>query len=84
MLDKVKLGIAGGTLVGLALFLITLLSSFFGYSPTLVGIITEIYPGYSASLWGCFLGILYGFADGFFFFFFLAWIYNFLLEKDQA
>lgn len=83
MLDKVKLGIAGGTLIGLSLFLITLLSSFFGYAPKLVEIFMDIYPGYNASLWGCFLGILYGFADGFFFFFFLAWIYNFLLVKDQ-
>ena len=84
MLDKIKLGIAGGTLWGLALFLITLLSSYFGYASKFVELIMDLYPGYAPSLWGCFLGMMYGFADGFFFFFFLAWIYNFLLEKDQT
>jgi hypothetical protein len=83
-LDKVKLGIAAGLLWGFGLFMISLLSSYFGYGTKLIELIMDIYPGYNTSLWGCFLGLVYGFADGFFFFFFLAWIYNALLEKDPS
>ena len=80
-LDAVKLGLAGGIVWGVVLFLTTLLSFWFGYGTTLLNLFVGLYPGYSISLVGSILGLLYGFVDAFIGLFLIAWVYNKLVKE---
>lgn len=71
-----NLGLSGGILCGLSLFIMTVLSLYTGYADQFLGLISNVYPGYHVSWPGAFLGLLYAFIDSFIFFFLLAWIYN--------
>jgi len=73
----VALGIALGVVWGGALFLTTWLSYFTGYGRFfLVAIPQSLYPGYAISPSGSFLGLIYGFVDGFISGALIGWIYN--------
>ncbi len=76
MLDAKRLGLAGGILWGLFMFIVTLFSLYTGYAVQWMGIMEGIYPGFHVTLLGSVLGLVYGFVDGFIGFFLLAWIYN--------
>lgn len=76
MLHPVKLGIAGGILWGGSMFVCTLLAVYFGYSKQFLMLMADIYPGYTISLWGSIVGLIYGFLDAFVGLFLLGWIYN--------
>ncbi len=76
MLNPVKLGIAGGVVWGLCMFVCTMLAIYNGYSAKFLEMMADIYPGYTISLWGAIVGLIYGFLDAFFGLFLLAWLYN--------
>lgn len=76
MLNPMKLGLAGGILWGLCMFICTILSMYFGYSTSFLNMMIDVYPGYAISWGGSILGLVYGFVDGFIGLFLLAWIYN--------
>lgn len=76
MLNPIKLGISGGILWGLCMFICTILAFYFGYSAKFLNIMTDVYPGYTISLFGSVVGLIFGFIDGFIGLFLLAWIYN--------
>jgi hypothetical protein len=76
MLNPLKLGIAGGILWGLSMLVCTILSIYFGYSTKLLDVMSSIYPGYTISWGGAFLGLIYGFFDVFIGLFLLAWLYK--------
>ena len=66
MLNPTKLGISGGILWGLCMFICTILAMYFGYSLKFLNIMADIYPGYTiswlgAGRWPClwFLGCVY-------------------------
>ena len=59
------LGFAAGIVWGLAVFLMTLISTSTGYADEALNGVASIYPGYSVSLGGSFIGLVYGFVDGF-------------------
>jgi len=46
--------------------------------------ITSIYPGYSVSVPGAFIGLVYGFVEGLIFGFIFAWLYNKLLPAKTS
>ena len=73
----VALGIALGIVWGGSLFFTTWISYYTGYGrlflQTLAG---SIYPGYSITPAGSFLGLFYGFTDGLISGFLIGWIYN--------
>ncbi len=69
-------GLAGGILWGLALLVTTWISIPTHYAAGFLDIIQGIYPGYRVSFIGSFLGLAYGFVDGFAGLFILAWLYN--------
>ena len=71
-----KLGLAGGILWGLYIFICTMLSVFTGYGKLWLTILTDAYPGFMISVGGAFVGFLYAFLDGFIALFLLAWLYN--------
>ncbi len=76
-LRPIFLGTALGIVWGVSLFITTWLSFFTGYAELFLKTLAEsIYPGYSISPVGSFLGLLYGFLDGLISGFFIGWIYN--------
>lgn len=77
-LNAVKLGLAGGILWGLCLFIMTWVSMFTGYAMFWLAQWMDTYPGFSLTIVGSFVGLAYGFVDGFICLFLLAWIYNLL------
>ena len=65
-LKPLALGIALGTVWGVSLFITTWLSYFTGYGELFLKTLAEsIYPGYNISPLGSFLGLIYGFLEGF-------------------
>ncbi len=76
-LKPFALGITLGIVWGGALFFTTLLSVFTGYGKLFLEALPQsIYPGYSISLVGSFLGLIYGFLDGLICGALIGWIYN--------
>jgi hypothetical protein len=78
-LYPVKLGVAGGIIWGVCMFISTLLSVYFGYATDFLHAMSGIYPGYTISLWGSVAGLVYGFLDAFIGLSLLAWLYNRLI-----
>ena len=76
MLMASRLGLAGGVLWGVVMFVCTVVSIYTGYSDVFLNAMKSCYPGYAISWGGAFLGLIYGFVDGFIGLFLLAWLYN--------
>ncbi|GFP31553.1 hypothetical protein, partial [Candidatus Hakubella thermalkaliphila] len=65
-LRPVALGVALGSVWGVLLFIPTWISYYTGYGRLFLEVLAQsIYPGYTITPLGSFLGLLYGFADGF-------------------
>ncbi len=75
-LNPGKLGLTGGILWGLLLFCMTWISMYTGYGMFWLSQWMDIYPGYELSMAGSFIGLVYGFIDGFVCLFLIAWLYN--------
>lgn len=76
MLNPKSLGLAGGVLWGISLFIFTLLSVWTGYGSDWLDLMGDVYPGYEVSYLGSLIGLIYGFIDGFIGLYILAWLYN--------
>lgn len=76
MLSPTRLGVSGGILWGLCMFVCTVLAIYTGYSTHFLNLMGDIYLGYTISWWGSIVGLVYGFLDGFIGLFLLAWLYN--------
>lgn len=74
-LDARALGLAGGFLWGLCVFLCTFWVIWRGGGEHLY-LLRQMYIGYTVSVGGAFLGLVYGFVDGFIGGWLLAWLYN--------
>lgn len=76
-LNPLALGISLGIVWGGSLFATTWLSYYTGYGRLfLEALAGSIYPGYSISPSGSFIGLFYGFIDGLISASLIAWIYN--------
>ena len=76
-LKPVALGLSLGILWGGVLFLTSWLSYFTGYGKSFLDAMAgSLYPGYTISPLGSFLGLVYGFIDLFIGGMLLGWIYN--------
>lgn len=84
LLNAKNLGLAGGVIWSLCIFICTLVSLPTGYAKAFLDVLVSIYPGYQVSWAGSFLGLFYGFVDGFLGLFILAWIYNKLEERRSV
>ena len=71
-----RLGLAGGILCGVLMFIFTIIAMYSGYAGDWMTAMESIYPGYMMSWGGAFLGLVYGFIDGFVGLYLLGWIYN--------
>ena len=77
MLNAKALGLAGGLLWGLCMFVLTFVGMYVsGYGSLYYELLMSVYPGYELSVGGAFLGFLYGFADGVISLFLFGWLYN--------
>lgn len=76
MLIPRKLGLAGGIVMAVSLFICTVLAIYTGYSREALSLLPSVYPGYSISWPGAFIGLIYAFIDAFIGFYVLAWLYN--------
>jgi len=75
-LNPKSLGLAGGVLWGVSMFIMTLVSCYTGYGSMFLSLMADVYPGYEVSLFGSLIGLVYGFIDGFIGLFIFGWLYN--------
>jgi hypothetical protein len=76
MLNPRTFGLAGGILWGLVMFVFTIIAVYTGYSEQFLNLMSSIYLGYSVSLWGSIVGLVYGFFDAFIGLYIFARLYN--------
>jgi len=70
------LGLAGGIVWGLAIFLLTYWFLILGYEGKTLARLSNVYLGYSVTWYGAFVGLVWGFVNGFIGGALLAWLYN--------
>ncbi len=75
-LNPLKLGLAAGIMWALVLFCMTWVSMYTGYGMFWLSQWMDIYPGFELSMVGSFVGLVYGFIDGFVCLFIFGWLYN--------
>lgn len=76
------LGLAGGILWGVSLFLWTLIaSSVLAWGKPVLDLLVSVYPYYTVSVTGAFVGLVMGFIDGFVGCALFAWLYNLCTAK---
>ena len=78
------LGLAGGIVWGLAIFLLTYWFLLLGYTGETLSRLGNVYLGYSVTWYGGFVGLVWGFVDGFIGCAVLAWLYNRFLPKQAV
>ena len=74
--DVTRFALAGGIVWALALFVTTLVSIWTGLFTDFLKVIASIYPGYTISLFGSVIGLVYGFFDVFIGVYIFAWVYK--------
>jgi hypothetical protein len=75
-LNVKALGLAGGIVWGFSIFLLTWWFLLLGHPGNLLGKLGSVYLGYSVTWYGAFVGLIWGFVDGFIGGAILAWLYN--------
>jgi len=75
-MKAVSLGLAGGVVWGVMMFITTLISVGTGYAGAFLAVMASIYPGFAITVPGAFVGLAYGFVDGFIGLLVLGWLYN--------
>jgi hypothetical protein len=74
--DTKRAALTGGIVWGAALFLVTLVSISTGYAHSFLQGIASVYPGYSVSMTGSVVGLIYGFLDFFVGVYITVWVYK--------
>ena len=74
-------GLAVGILWAVCLFILTIFGIYKGYATGLLNAIATVYPGYAITWGGAFVGLIYGFLDGFIGTVILVWLYNYFVKK---
>ena len=81
-LNPIALGLSLGIVWGSALFITTWLSYFTDYGKLFLEVLAgSIYPGYTISPFGSFLGLFYGFIDFMIVGTLIGWIYNKIVRE---
>jgi len=82
-IDALRLGLAGGIMVSVMMFVMTLVSSVSGFAIEWLILLKGIFIGYEVSVIGSLVGAGYGFFLGFIKLFLLAFIYNLLGPSED-
>lgn len=83
-LNVKAMGLACGTLWGIAVFLITVWFLIMGYAGETLSKLGQLYLGYTVSWGGSIVGLIWGFVDGLICGIVLAWLYNYFLGKGST
>lgn len=75
-LHAVKFGLACGILWAVMCVIMSLTAMWWGWCDAMVELMASIYIGYSATVLGAFIGLVWGFFDALIGGFLLAWLYN--------
>ncbi|MFC2175228.1 hypothetical protein ACFLQ2_05210 [archaeon] len=75
-LDANAFALACGAVTGLWLFIATIYSMLTGDAAMLLGILVDMYPGYSISAVGAVIGAVYGFIEAGVTAYVFVWLYN--------
>lgn len=70
-----------GIVWGAMIFLMTLISVPTDYAHSFLSVIASIYPGYTITMAGSIVGLIYGFLDAFIGVYVTVWVYNQLGKK---
>jgi len=70
------LALSSGIVFGIIVCLKTLAGLYFGYGMECLTIFESIYPGYSISVVGSIIGLVYGFLNGAIVVGLISWLYN--------
>jgi hypothetical protein len=81
--NTVAIGIAVGASSAIAVVVYTLFAYFFGYGIEGEIILDGFFPGYSLSLPGAVIGMIWAFSIGYLFSALIAWFYNQLNGKSS-
>jgi len=79
-LNKKAFSLSTGIILGLAVFVITLIFVNFNYEGRQLGKLRGLFCGYSVTWWGAFIGLVWGMIYGVIGGWLFAWLYN-KLEK---
>ena len=71
-----KVALAGGIVWSLVLFVTTLLSVYTGYAHNFLLAFGSLYPGYTITMGGSVVGLIYGFLDMYVGIYIIYWVYN--------
>lgn len=84
-IEPLAFGAALGIVWGVSVFLTTWLSYYTGYGKLFLEVLAQsIYPFYTITPLGSFIGLIGGFIDGFVSGALIIWIYNRLAEKKAS
>lgn len=83
-LCSVALGISFGLVVGLSMMLLAWAGFHWNYATSIIDMYATVFPGYEATVKGGFVGLGWGFLEGFIFGVLLAWFYNFCFKCCKA
>jgi hypothetical protein len=75
-LNPVALGLAFGVLWGVCILFLGLVASYYTYGHDFVISLGNLYPGFTPSVKGAFLGGLIAFIDAFIMAYLIGWLYN--------
>ncbi len=81
-LNTKALALTAGILWGLAVFVSTIWLLIAGTEGKTISLLSNFYFGYSFSVGGAFIGLIWGFVDGLICGFIFAWLYNLILPKQ--
>lgn len=81
MLNPKAFGLSGGVLWGLAMLVLTFVGMNAEYGASFFAFMMDVYPGYEMTMAGAFIGLVYGFLDGFIGLYLFAWLYNWFDKK---
>lgn len=71
-----KVALAGGIIWSLTIFLTTLASVYWGYGTDFLKVWQSVYPGFTISLGGSLVGLVYGFLDMYVGIYIISWVYR--------
>ena len=71
-----QVALAGGILWGGMIFLVTLANVFWGYGTAFLKVWMSIYPGFTLTVGGSIIGLIYGFLDMYIGIYIIDWVYR--------
>lgn len=80
-LNALAAALSMGLLWAVSLFVWTLVSFKTGFGGNALELMEDVYPWYTVSMQGAFIGLVWGFLDGFIGTYVFVWLYNFLTKK---